>query len=179
MMLDPVIAWSLRIALALLFATAAWHKLSDRRRFEGSIRAYRLAPSAWAPLLAWLLPLVEGAVALGLLHPPSHRTAAVAAAATLSIYTVAVAVNLARGQRDIDCGCFASTATVPLSPGLVGRNLGLIVGSSILLMPVHARTFVWVDVVTIAAVLTTLSLLWTAAQRLAQTGPALRRFGGP
>ena len=178
MTLDPVIAWSVRLALALLFTAAAWHKLPDARRFEGAVRAYRLVPSEWTAALAWLLPFAEGAIALGLIYPSTYPAAAVAAGVVLSIYTLAISVNLVRGRREIDCGCFASAVTVPLSAGLVARNLGLIAASCMLLVPIRARTLVWMDAVTIVMGLATLSLLWAAGRRLTQTGPALRRLGG-
>jgi hypothetical protein len=178
MMIDPVLAWSLRLALAMLFFAAAWHKLTDRRRFEAAVRAYRLAPSAWATWLTWLFTVVESAVAIGLVYPSLHRTAAIAAAALLSVYTAAISLNLARGRREIDCGCFASGAKVPLGAGLIARNLALIAAASTLLVPTRVRAFVWIDAVTIVTGLITLSLLWAAGQRLAYTGPSLRRLGG-
>lgn len=178
MMLDPVIAWSLRLALALLFVAAARHKLSDCHRFEATVRAYALLPSAAAQLLASFLPWVEVGIAIGLVLPFFHRVAAVAAAALLSIYTLAISANIARGQREIDCGCFASSAKVPLSLGLVGRNLVLIVCACLLVLPVGTRPFVWIDGITLGMTLVTLSLLWAAGQRLARVGPALRGLGG-
>jgi len=37
----------------------------------------------------------------------------------LALYTLAVVVNLARGRREIDCGCFGPAARQPLSAALV------------------------------------------------------------
>jgi uncharacterized membrane protein YphA (DoxX/SURF4 family) len=178
MTLDPVLSWSLRLALALLFSAAAWHKLADPRRFAATMRAYDLVPEAWALPLGWLFVLVEGTVAVGLVSPPAYQTAAVAAATVLSIYTAAISLNLARGRREIDCGCFASTAKVPLGPGLVLRNLALIAAAVALLLPVRVRAWAWVDGVTVMSAVLAASLLWAAGQRLAQTGPRLRRLGG-
>lgn len=178
MSVDPVIAWSLRIGLAALFVTAAWHKLSDRRRFEDAVRAYELLPARAPSLLSWCLPAVETSIAAGLFYPASQRSAAIAAAAVLLLYTGAIAVNLARGRRAIDCGCFAARSVTPLSGALVARNVALIAAASVLLLPVEIRTLVWIDALTLVATLLTLSLLWAATQRLSQTGPALRRPGG-
>ncbi len=178
MSVDPVIAWSLRIGLAALFVTAAWHKLSDRQRFETAVRAYELLPARGPSLLSWSLPAVEVAIAAGFFYPPSHRPAAVAAAAVLLVYTGAIAVNLARGRRAIDCGCFAARSATPLSGALVARNVALVAAASVLMLPVEIRTLVWIDGLTLVATLLTLSLLWGATQRLSQTGPALRRAGG-
>jgi hypothetical protein len=177
-MIDPVIELSLCLGLALLFAVAAWHKVSDRARFRASLRGYRLLPSWLIPPVAWFLPVAEASLVLGLLWPPTRQAAALGATLLLTLYSSAIAANLARGRREIDCGCFASSAHVPISGWLVGRNVMLIVATLVLALPVRARSLVWIDVVTIATALTTLSLLWAAGQRLAQTGPALQRFGG-
>lgn len=178
MTIDPAVAWSLRLGLSLLFASAAWHKLSDRPRFAAAVSAYELVPERASSWLSWILPAAETAIALGLLHPAWQRSAAVAAAGVLLAYTAAIGINLARGRRRIDCGCFLSSSATPLSGGLVARNGALIVAASTLLLPVRARTLVWVDALTLIATLVTLSLLWMAAQRLSNTGPALRGLGG-
>lgn len=176
-MIDPVLTFTARAALALVFAAAAWHKLSDRTRFAGVIRAYRIAPRAWEAPVAWVLPFAEAFVALGLCYSPWRERAALTAIALLSLYTFAVAVNLAFGNRDVDCGCFASNVRVPLSGWLVVRNAVLIGAAALIALPVQPRALVWVDALTVAAALVTLSLLWSAGRRLAQTGPALRQLG--
>ncbi|MBW1832706.1 MAG: methylamine utilization protein MauE [Myxococcales bacterium] len=177
-MIDPVIELSVCFALALLFAAAAWHKASDRLRFGAVVGAYKLLPSWLVAPAARLLPLLETSIAVGLLYPPSRDAAAFAAIPLLALYTLAISVNIARGRRDIDCGCFAASARVPLSSWLVVRNIILIVAACALLLPTRARTLIWVDGLTVVTALITLSLLWTAGQRLANTGPSLRRLGG-
>jgi uncharacterized membrane protein YphA (DoxX/SURF4 family) len=177
-MIDPVIEVSLRLALALLFAAAAWHKVSDRVRFGATVRAYRLMPPRLVSPVTQILPLAEVSIAIGLLYPQTQHAAAFAAVLLLVLYTVAIAANLALGRREIDCGCFASSTRVPLSNGLVVRNVILIVAAGVLVMPIRGRSLIWIDALTIVATLITLSVLWAARQRLAQTGPALRRLGG-
>ena len=178
MTIDLVVAWSLRLGLALLFVMAAWHKLSDQPRFEAAVSAYDLLPKRASFLLSWVLPLLETAIAAGLLYPATQRAAAVAASAVLLVYTAAIAINLARGRRQIDCGCFASRSVTPLNGGLLARNAALIGAACALLLPVQSRALVWIDGLTLVMTLVTLSLLWTAAQRLSHTGPALRGLGG-
>jgi uncharacterized membrane protein len=177
-MIDPVIELSLRLALALLFAAAAWHKVSDRIRFGATLRAYQLLPSWSLAPFTWLLSTAEALIALGLLLPSTRQAAAFGAGALLLLYAGAIGMNLIRGRRDIDCGCFASSARVPLSNWLVARNAILIVAACLLVLPVRPRSLIWIDALTIATAVITLSLLWAAGQRLANTGPALRRVGG-
>ena len=176
-MMDPVVDIILRVALASLFAAAAWHKLSDSTRFRATLRAYQILP-AWAlSPVARILPVVEGLVALALPLSTTKSTASLAGACLLGVYSAAIGLNLLRGRREIDCGCFASSARVPLSATLLARNALLIVAALVASMPASPRTLVWADSFTIAAALLALALLWMATQRLAQTGPALRRAG--
>lgn len=177
-MIDPIIELSLRLGLAGLLGAAAWHKASDHVRFGGTVHAYRLLPAWLVSPVTWLVPVAEAALALGLLLPGAREAATVGALLLLLLYTAAIAVNLARGRREIDCGCFASSARVPLSVWLVARNAILIVATGSLLMPVGARSFVWIDALTVVGALVALSLLWSAGQRLAQTGPVLRKAEG-
>ena len=48
--MDPVLAYAFRGLLALIFLTAAAHKLRAPREFAGTIRAYELVPSRAAAL---------------------------------------------------------------------------------------------------------------------------------
>ena len=178
MMLDPIIAWAIRLSLSVLLLSAAWHKLSDRRRFAATVRAHSLLPSTIAPGFSRLLPFVEIAVALMLLTLPTAKPVAIATASLLGVYTLALVINLARGRRDIDCGCFASSAKVPLGPSLIARNLALLTAALTLLVPVQSRALLWIDWLTLGTCSMTLALLWAAMQHLARTGPALRRLRG-
>jgi ABC-type proline/glycine betaine transport system permease subunit len=177
-MIDPVFNLSICCGLALLFAAAAWHKISDRARFAAVLRAYELLPSWLVVPATRLFPVLEASIAVGLLYPPTRRAAALAAVLLLVLYTTAIFVNLARGRREIDCGCFAASSGVPLSNWLVVRNVVVVAAACTLLLPIRARTLIWADGLTIVAALITASLLWAAGQRLSHTGPLLRRFGG-
>jgi hypothetical protein len=177
-MIDPVIELTFRVGLALLFAAAACHKMSDRARFGAALRAYGLLPLWLASLVARLLPLVEAFIAIGLLHPLTRRAATFGAISTLVLYTGAIAANLLRGRREIDCGCFASSARAPLSGWLLARNAILIGTAIALVMPLRARALTWIDVMTTLTALVTLSLLWAATQRLIQTALTPGRLGG-
>ena len=177
-MIDPVIDWSLRLGLSLLFAGAAWHKIFDLRRFEAAVRGYEVLPAPMVRIASKLLPLAEASIALGLLYGPARPAAVGGAISILLLYAASISINLARGRRDIDCGCFASSSRAPLSGWLVARNLALAAAAYALVWPSRPRDLIWVDWLTVATTLIALSLLWLAGQRLAETGPALQRMGG-
>ena len=118
------IALAIRVLLALVFLTAALGKIRHRTAFQGVVANYRLMPEIVVPAFALLLPFVEAAVAGALLFaPPSWPE--VTAAILLMLFAAAMAINIWRGRRHIDCGCFQSALKQTLSWTLVARNAGL------------------------------------------------------
>jgi hypothetical protein len=149
--LDPFLHALLAAALAVLWGHAAVVKLRDLDRLQGVVADYRLLPAALARPASRALPVVELAVAAGLVLAPARPAAALASAALLALYAVAVGANLARGRRSIDCGC--GGAPRPIHPWLVGRNLVLAAASLALLAPVGARALGWLDALNAALAL--------------------------
>lgn len=120
---EPLITTALRVFLALLFATAALSKLSRIEEFYGVVRNFRLLPDGLSRVVAFVLPVIELAVAVGLVIRPLAAPAAMAAAALLIVFGLALAINVARGRTSIDCGCFRQGLKQPVSWLLVGRNI--------------------------------------------------------
>ena len=176
--MDPVLAVVLRGALALLFVVAAVHKLRDRDAFRATLDAYALLPSALTAPLARAVPLVELVAALLLVAPRAAAVGASIAVLLLSVYALAMGVNLLRGRRDLDCGCMGPGAHSPIGPELLVRNLFLIVAALVAgFAPIHARALVWVDFVTVPLAVAVLAALYAAVERvlaLAPTVAALR-----
>jgi hypothetical protein len=176
--LDPAVRLALRGALALVLLGAARHKLRDRARFRAALAGYRILPERAVPALAALLPPAEIAVALGLLVPALAAAPPLAAAALLSLYTGAIALNLARGRRDLDCGCGDPTRAQRLSGGLLLRNAALVGLAGLAALPAQARSLVWLDALTVAASAATLALLVAAGELALANASRLRRPGG-
>ena len=170
-MLDPTYTWLARGTLAAVFLAAALHKLHAGLAFRAVVEDYRLLP-AWAvPVSARALPALELAVALGLFVPALAREATLAAIALLALYSAAIGWNLARGRREIDCGC-GGREHQPLCGALVARNAGLVLLGAAALLPSTARTWVWIDALTLAAGVAALWLLYTATNlAIAQATP--------
>jgi len=175
--IDPAIVWTLRSLLALLFADAAWRKLADPAAFTAAVRAYELAPARAARPLAILLLLGEVAAAAGLLIP-GHEWGGALGAALLALYAAAIAVNLGRGRRDLDCGCGGPGMRRPVSNALMVRNLVLAGAALVVLVPESERALGWIDLATVLAATATLAALWTAVARLDANRPALARVRG-
>ncbi len=160
---DPVVAMALRAGAALLFAAAAAHKLRDLPAFRAALAGYRLLPATALAPAAWAFVGVELAVAVGCLVPALAPRACVAAAGLLALYALAIAVNLARGRRGIDCGCGGPGGRRPLGIGLVLRNLALaalLLGAA---LPSGPRPLVWLDAVTATTLLGAIALLYAAS----------------
>ena len=118
------IALAIRVLVALVFLTAALGKVRHRLAFQGVVANYRLMPEIAVPAFALLLPPVEAAVAAALLFAPSSWPEE-SAAILLVLFAAAITINIWRGRRHIDCGCFQSALKQTLSWTLVARNAGL------------------------------------------------------
>jgi len=164
-MIDPAVGALLAGAFALLFASAALHKLLDARRFAAAFDAYDLVP----PELAWLarfVPVLELAIAGALLTAGSRNGGAAAGAALLLAYASAIGVNLGRGRRDLDCGCGGPGESRPIGRWMVWRNLLLAALLAALLLPPAPRPLTGADALTIGAGTAVAALLYMSLDAL-------------
>ena len=177
--LDPLYWQVVRWTLAGIFALGLLHKLGARAGFEDAVRNYRLLPARMAPFVARLFILLEAAVVTALVSGLWLSAAAVLAAGLLALYGISMAINMARGRRDIDCGCFGPAgraASHALNGWLLLRNLVLISISGLLLLPVAARDLLWLDLITIATAVAGGLALYTAADQLIANGTLIKRL---
>ncbi|MBW2724378.1 MAG: methylamine utilization protein MauE, partial [Deltaproteobacteria bacterium] len=89
------------------------------------------------------------------------------AVGVLCLYSLAIGINLARGRRDIDCGCAGPLARQTLHEMLVARNLvyaALALGAA---APMSLRAFGWLDGLTIGFGVVALFALAVAIDGLA------------
>lgn len=161
-LLDPALQATVRVALALLLLASARHKLRDFGRFAAIVGDYRLLPAATAPWAAAAVVSGELVIGVALLVPATAAAGAAGAAGLLAIYSGAIAVNLSRGRAAIDCGCSRPGSERPLSGALLLRNAVLVLAAVAATLPSPARPAVWLDALTIAAGVATLSLLYAA-----------------
>jgi hypothetical protein len=144
---DPAIALAGRLLGGLVFATAVAGKIRHRHELPGVVANYRLLPEGLAATAAWMIVSLECLAALSLLSGLWLAAGATLAIVLLGGFALAMAINLARGRREIDCGCFQLGLRQRLSAGLVMRNVAL----AIFLVPLltaavaSARTLQWVD----------------------------------
>lgn len=164
--LDPALVWLVSVAGAVLFASAATHKLRAPARFAQTLEEYALLPAWGVRPFGILLGGVEGVLAVALLLPRTRAVGALAAAALLLIYAVAMSINLVRGRRDIDCGCGGFGQRREIAPWMVARNLVVSGLLALLWLPAADRALVPLDGVTVSGGCIALVLLYVACETL-------------
>lgn len=178
-MLDPAIEVVLRGGLALLFGVTAFEKFRDFDAFRTAVIGYALLPERVVGAIAVALASGEASLGVALVTPAAwhlRQPALLASAALLALYGVAIAVNLARGRRDIDCGCAGPAARQPLSEWLLARNALLVAMALACLGGPASRPLVWIDALTVSGGIAMLGATWLAAHRLQANAPAIARL---
>jgi Methylamine utilisation protein MauE len=165
-MIDPAVGHIVTLDLAALLAWAAFHKLRAAREFFEVLTAYRLLPRRAASAALHLLPALELLTALGLIVPWSRRSACVAAAGLLLMYGCAIGINLARGRRDLDCGCSLASGRRPIAAWMLMRNGAMAWAALAVALPWSVRPLAWVDMMTIVAGASAAALLCASIDAL-------------
>ncbi len=166
MTIDPAIACLIVACTALLFAAAAIHKLRDLRHFGEIFAAYGLLPFAVGRYASRAVPVLEAAVAAGLLFDGSRTPAAGVGIALLLAYAGAIAVNLSRGRRDLACGCGGPDDRRPIAAWMVWRNISIAILLATALLPRSPRTLILTDAVTIGFGTVACALVYLCLDRL-------------
>ena len=110
-----------RLMLSLVFGVAGITKLTDQKGTREAVMNFG-APRAAAPSIAVVLPLIELAIAIGLLFSATAWLSALAAVLVLGIFVVAISINLAQGKTH-ECHCFGQIYSRPLGWSTLVRNI--------------------------------------------------------
>lgn len=166
-LLDPAIGYVILTGGALLFASAGIHKLRDLTRFTAIFGAYQMLPERLGRRAARLVPFAELGVAIMLLWPPAGRmAAAVPAVVILVVYAGGMYINIARGRRDLDCGCTMGQGRRAIAAWMVYRNLCLAVALGMAGLPWSPRPLNGVDLVTVIGGVIVGATLYASVDRL-------------
>ena len=178
MTLDPIFIIASALAVAVLLASAATHKLRAPGRFAKQLADYQLLPETLVRPIGRVIPLLELLIAFALLVPVSRSWAALTAAGLLALYAAAIGINLWRGRADIDCGCAGPDQAQPLRPVLLARNSALVALALVASVAPVARDLTLFDgFVTLAAAAVAL-LIYAAADGLLANSPLLLKLIG-
>lgn len=171
---DPLTQTVIALGLALLFAVGAVTKARHFARFSAQLAEYRLVPAVGVPVAAAIVALSEALVALALPWPTLRAPASLTAAALLSTYAAAIAVNLLRRRDYIDCGC--GDTPVLLTPWLLLRNGVLAAAALSLALPGTNRAVGAVDLWLGLLALGVLIMLYQAVAQLLENASVLREW---
>lgn len=149
--MDPVIIYAGLAVLAVILWLGVIDKLWHFTAFELSVAGYQLLPAILHRPFAVAFVASELAAGLLLLVPAGRVAGAALALVVLAVATFGVAVNLLRGNIDIDCGCGGlSRFAEGLTWWIVARN-ALLAGLAVLVLTFAggaSRELVWLDGVT-------------------------------
>jgi len=159
-MIDPVCTLLIVSCAMLLFGAAAAHKLRAVGEFAKALAQYQLLPTGFIRFAGAALGLTELAICLGLPWPALQPVGAAAGVVLLLVYSAAITINLARGRRDLDCGCGGFGRRTPIGSWMVVRNLSLACMLCFLMFPEASRSLEPADAVTIAGGVTAASFLY-------------------
>jgi hypothetical protein len=178
---DPIFPLAVRCAFIALFTSALIHKLRAPSAFAEAVRGYAGllgAPAAVnarlvAALALLVLALEAGLVALLLAPtPPQWRT--VACAGVLVGYAALMAWSVVRG-RHIDCGCSFGAARQRVGWAAVLRNATLAAGAALMLLPPNGRSLAAADILSVAALLAIVMLVYQVVNQLLANAGTLPR----
>jgi hypothetical protein len=162
----PEVTIAIRTLAALVFLAASIGKMRYWPVFQGVISNYRLLPDFLVAPVAYVLPPVEALLGAALLLRLVFPWPEVGAAGLLLLFAVAMGINIRRGRRHIDCGCFQSALKQTLSWTLVVRNvvIALLLGLAMLSAGGSADLRVTLDGLLVGSVLfvilQSLTILW-------------------
>ena len=172
--------WVARLGLAVLFATALWHKARAPHEFVEAVGQYRLLPKSLVGAGALALGLAEAVVLAGLLSVPlTPAPFAWGAAGLLTAYGLAITINLGRGRDTIDCGCHGFSGRQRIAGWMVLRNLLLATVAALLALLTQRGEFLplpaQAEWVSIGGAVVVLCLLYSALHHLAANTARLNR----
>lgn len=159
-----------RAIVAILMLSSAVLKVRRFDDFQRALVGYKLLPPASSKPAA--IAIVAAEFAAGLLAAAGVTAGYVAAGLLIAIYAAAMAINLLRGRRHIDCGCGGEPQ--PIGWWLVTRNVALISICLVAMRPLPAFG-VW-DYLTLAAGLATCAFVYATFNQLVRNQSLLTEW---
>ena len=114
-----------RLILGSVFIIASIDKISVAEAFAVQVQGYRLIPLPLVNVLALIVPWLELVCGLFIVSGVFMRGSSTLVSALLVIFMVALSSALLRGL-EIDCGCFGSAHSSPVSWFRVLEDVGLL-----------------------------------------------------
>ena len=117
------LALAARVLGVLLFGAALWFKARHFEEFTAIVARYLASPLRLARYPAAAVVALEAATVLLMLWPQGAVVGAALAVTLLLCFAAAMTIALARGERELDCGCMHSALRQRVRWSLVVRNI--------------------------------------------------------
>lgn len=166
MILDPFITMTAQYCVALVMLAGGLHKVADIGRFAEVISAYRIIPGCLERPVVVLLIGIELGIGTALIVPRVREQAAWGAACLLGLYFAAIALNILRGRRQLDCGCSFHGRAAGLSGSHLVRNVLLVLLAVVASIAESGRIVGLLDRVQITAAVLCLTLIYLSTDSL-------------
>lgn len=163
--------------LVVFLAGSAFYKVRHFADHKDAVESYRLTPQSLSGLAAGALLAWEGATALLAVAAPSLASIAFASAAgLLTVYAAAMAINLMRGRRTLDCGCHWGVASGAGSSTISWAHVGRLGAAAVVLCSLASAATVGLTYAQAALGVfwaVPFAMLWTAGAALRRNAAAL------
>jgi uncharacterized membrane protein YphA (DoxX/SURF4 family) len=138
LVIGDVASLACRLVAGVVFVYASLDKLAHPEAFAQAIANYRMVPMALLHPFAWFLPVLEIVTGVALIVGFWRRGSALLIAGMMAMFTVALAVAMARGL-DISCGCFDTAGGHAVGMDLLIRDVLLLAAALVPLLVARDR----------------------------------------
>jgi putative oxidoreductase len=124
----PAVRRAAQLLAGAIFLFAALPKIANLPAFADSIHNFHMEPVlplASINVLAMVLPWIELVAGLALIFAVKPRAGAFVYSGLLALFTIAVAVAMARGLS-FDCGCFGTATAATIGAKKLAENVGML-----------------------------------------------------
>lgn len=114
---------SIRIIISVIFISSSITKIFNMTSHIAKVRQYKIIPNKVVKTFSILETIIELIASILLIIGLYFKLSAFILIFLLVVYTIAISINLIRGNINFDCGCGGIVGNHQLSWKLVMRNL--------------------------------------------------------
>lgn len=115
------------VFFGFMFISSSLSKMMNFSHHVKTIHAYQVLPDNLVGKFAKIDVALEIIIGVGLLTLHFSSLFLIMSACLLTVYTIAIGINLFRGRTDIDCGCGGIVGENKISYKLIARNIILVI----------------------------------------------------
>ncbi|WP_226535519.1 MauE/DoxX family redox-associated membrane protein [Fictibacillus halophilus] len=118
----------LRVIIGFIFLSSALHKIMNYRGHKAIVKNYKILPNDLISLFVFLEVISEFTFSIFFLIGLFTNYAAIGLAILLIAYSIAILMNIVRGNNEISCGCGGVIGEHKITYKLIVRNLLILLG---------------------------------------------------